>query len=147
MHVIIYPDGRTFRHGDLGDTAADIIVNHRSDLDRARLSLHTDDVLALCSDPLLGFGSFTLWMGRRTVTDGEGLRNTPASLLGAQWGLPARVLAGPVVVTCSASSASAMEVEARWGYVESLTEDIVRAMRGCPCRQPSPIRCGLRRSA
>lgn len=77
-------------------------------------------------------GRLTLWIGEPTLNGDAGLRNLPASLLAAQWGVPARVLCGPVVVTSTGNVASAFVEDLRWAYVESLTEDIVRAINGLP---------------
>ncbi len=132
MHLIIYPDGRTSRHGDLGDLRSDIVIPERTDVTRARESLDCDDILALPCEPLgpTQTGTFTLWVREATVTRPEGLRNIPASLLAAQWGRPLRLLAGPVVVTHSGSEASAFVVSQRWDYVTGLVEDITRAVHG-----------------
>jgi len=131
MHLVIQPDGRTSRHGDLGDTRADIHITHMTDRQRAHLSLHSPYVLPLRCPPE-AHGQFTLWVSRFTVTSSEGVRNTPAALLGVQWGLPLRMLAGPVVVTSTGSEASAHVTDTRWHYVEGLVEDITRATAGLP---------------
>lgn len=129
MHLVIRTDGRTERHGDGGDTRCGIAIPHHSNRHRAALSLGTEHVLPLRC-PRDDHGQYTLWVARWTVAGDAGLRNIPAALLGAQWGLAPRVLAGPVAITHTGSEASAFVSDQRWSYVEELAEDIVRAMHG-----------------
>lgn len=133
MHLIVRTDGRTERHEDGYDydvrRSVYRTLNWTSDLGREFrpehcLPIHT-------THPGGPGGEFTLWIAEPTL-NGVGLRNIPAALLAAQWGIPARVLCGPVVVTSSGSSASAYVEDQRWTYVESLVEDITRAINGLP---------------
>jgi hypothetical protein len=135
MHLLIRHDGRTERHQDVDDYDVRRTVyrtlNQTSDMGREFAPRHClpIDTKRTAGDP----GRFTLWIAEQTLTGDVGLPNIPAALLAAQWGVPARVLCGPVVVTSTGSVASAMVEDLRWSYVESLVEDIVRAMAGLPC--------------
>ncbi len=131
MHLVIQPDGRTALHGDMGDIRTDIHIHHRTDRMRAQLSLGREDVLPMRC-PTDEHGRYTLWVAKWTITEGAGVRNVPAAILGAQWGLTPRLLAGPVAVTHTGSEASAYVSDIRWSYVEELAEDITRAIGGLP---------------
>lgn len=123
MFLTIHPDGRTFRHD----------VPHDSELRHARGLHWACPPEAYASDSIavpLAEDGLILWVERRTITHAEGLRNLPASLLMPQFGTPACVLAGTVVVTSSGSQASAFVEDGRWAHIEGLVEDITRASHG-----------------
>ena len=140
MHLIIRTDGRTQRVTESCP---------RADRTTAWLSLgvtgsmgtgFTEEQTLPIVAPKMSHSepTFTLWIGEPSL-HGVGLRNIPAALLGAQWGIPARVLCGPVVVTCDGSQSSAYVENLRWKYVEAVVEDITRAIHGLPTlHQPQP---------
>jgi hypothetical protein len=137
MFVIIRPDGRTERIstgvGPVSERVqAAIGMCEYSDMGRGFTPNHC---LPICTAQADGTdGDLTLWVAETTITSDAGLRNIPAALLAAQWGLPARVLSGPIVVTSSGSAVSAFVEDTRWLYVESLVKDITRALAGLPCK-------------
>jgi hypothetical protein len=131
MHLLIRTDGRTERYPDydIYDDQRNVFrtLNQTSDMGREFGPQHCLPIRAGQWES--GRAEFTMWIAEPTLS-GVGLRNVPASLLAAQWGIPLRVLCGPVVVTSSGSGASAFVEDVRWSYVESLTVDIVRAIGG-----------------
>jgi hypothetical protein len=133
MHLIIRTDGRSERVGwdDPYDDrrTAYHSLNQTFDFGREFRPQHCLPIRA--GHPDGTDGDLTLWIGEPSL-NGVGLRNIPAALLAAQWGVPARVLCGPVVITSSGSIASAFVEDMRWKYVESLVEDITRAINGLP---------------
>lgn len=131
MHLIIRTDGRTERHVD-ADSWDERFSAWCSLKPSMGIPFAEPNALPIRTEMGGGeSGRFTLWIGEPTL-NGVGLRNIPAALLAAQWGVPARVLCGPVVVTSSGSAASAFVEALRWSYVESLVDDITRAIHGLP---------------
>ena len=127
MYLTIHPDGRTFRHDSRpGHDPGGIAY---CELSWSRPFGSGRAVTRPVAVPLVE-GGLTLWADERTITHAEGLRNVPATLLMPQFGTPARLLAGTVVVTSSGSQASAFVEDARWSHVEGLVEDITRATCG-----------------
>lgn len=146
MHLIIRTDGRTQRVTEScarpDRTTAWMSLGMSGTMGLGFTEEQTLPIVAPRSGP--SEPTFTLWIGEPSLR-GAGLRNIPAALLGAQWGIPARVLCGPVVVTCDGSQSSAYVEDLRWKYVEAVVEDITRAIHGLPTlHQPQP---GLWREA
>jgi hypothetical protein len=134
MFLMIRPDGRTERHVPEPrlterEQAAVGMCEH-SEQGRGFTPEHCLPIRTKQADGTNG--DLTLWIAEQTVTTDHGLRNVPASLLAAQWDVPIRVLSGPVVVTSSGSSESSFVEDTRWLHVETLVEDIVRALHGLP---------------
>ncbi len=136
MHLVIQPDGRTSRHGDMGDIRTDITVAHLTDRERVRRSLGRQQVLPLRA-PADAYGRYTLWVAKWTITHAAHIVNVPAALFGAQLGLRAAPVAGPVVVTYT--SINPAGDGDGLAYAESLVEDITRVTCGLPpCMSVDP---------